>query len=132
MRYSPLLGAILGLALLAPPCLAGQVNSTPANQPAASRSAGLLGSSRFGPGGFQSNGAPSVSTALSTALSVGNPANSASLTIDPLDGGRKPVVQFNSAPSVQAAVGAAVAIDGNASALATNGNGVSQGSLSLH
>jgi hypothetical protein len=73
-----------------------------------------------------------VSTALSTALSVGGPdgsPNGISPTITPGDGiSRKPTVQLNSAPAVQAGVAVGVAIDGNASARATNSNGGGQDS----
>jgi hypothetical protein len=88
------------------------------------------------PPSHQSNNAYTVSTALSTALSVGGTADAASLNTNLIGqgnagfGGKKgPVFQLNSAPTVQTAVGTAVSIGGNASAAAINTNGVSQGNL---
>src|SRR6185437_4018706 len=115
------------LALMAAPAFAGgQVNSTPNHQTAPNR-----GVARHAPPNVVAPGeAPSVSTALSTALSVGGPdgsPNGINPTITPGDGiARKPTVQLNSAPAVQAGVAVGVAIDGNASARATNSNGGGQ------
>lgn len=84
----------------------------------------------FGLGGSSAAGNPSsVSTALSTALSVGGTTDTINTNLlgnaGP-DGKKVPVVEFNSAPTVQTAVGAAVSIGGNASAAAINTNDVSQ------
>jgi hypothetical protein len=145
MRYLPPLIAVLGLTLLTPLCLAGQLNSAPTKQFATPRSAGFprwsnalsrnnvaldQSNLRLGGRGDLNSSAPTVSTALSTALSVGNPAKTAAVNTNlPVPANvlsgeqRAPVVELNNAPSVQAAIGAAVSIDGNASALATNSNG---------
>ena len=53
---------------------------------------------------------PTLSTALSTALSIGGVGQG--------DTGKP--LQITSAPTVQAAVGVAVAVDGNSSAVASN------------
>jgi len=129
------------LALMAAPAFAGgqvnsaggQLNSAP-NHPNAPNS----GVAKHASPNTVSPGVegPSVSTALSTALSVGGPdgsPNGISPTITPGDGiARKPSVQLNSAPAVQAGVAVGVAIDGNASARATNSNGGDQGSSGAH
>ena len=118
------------LALMAAPAFAGgQVNSAPNHQNAPGS-----GAAKHAPPNVVSPGgeSPSVSTALSTALSVGGPdgsPNGISPTITPGDGiKKKPTVQLNGAPAVQAGVAVGVAIDGNANARATNSNGDGQGS----
>jgi hypothetical protein len=72
--------------------------------------------------GFAPSNAYNISTALSTALSVGGTTGAPTINTSK----KPPVVEFNSAPTVQTAVGAAVSIGGNASAAAINTNGVSQ------
>lgn len=128
MKRITLLSA--ALALIAAPAFAGgQVNSTP-NHPTGPGSgvAKHAAPNAAAPGGA----APSVSTALSTALSVGGAdgsPNGISPTITPGDGiSRKPTVQLNGAPAVQAGVAVGVAIDGNANARATNSNDGGQAS----
>ncbi|HEX6840329.1 MAG TPA: hypothetical protein VF113_02330 [Stellaceae bacterium] len=122
------------LALLAAPAFAGgQVNSAPNHQ-----NAPTSGGAKHAPPNAVSPGgeSPSVSTALSTALSVGGPngsPNGISPTITPGDGiAKKPTVQLNGAPAVQAGVAVGVAIDGNANAQATNSNGGGQDSDASH
>jgi len=117
------------LALMAVPAFAGgQLNSPPNHQNAPGGGVGKHAS----PNGISPGEAPSVSTALGTALSVGGPdgsPNGINPTITPGDGiSRKPTVQLNSAPAVQAGVAVGVAIDGNASARAPNSNGGGQDS----
>jgi hypothetical protein len=117
------------LAFIAAPAFAGgQVNSAPNHQTAPNS-----GIAKHAPPNVAAPGeAPSVSTALSTALSVGGAdgsPNGINPTITPGDGiSRKPTVQLNSAPAVQAGVAVGVAIDGNANARATNSNGGGQDS----
>lgn len=118
------------LALMAAPAFAGgQLNSTPNHQNAPGSGGAKHASPNVISPGVES---PSVSTALGTALSVGGPdgsPNGISPTITPGDGiSKKPTVQLNGAPAVQAGVAVGVAIDGNASARATNSNGGGQGS----
>jgi hypothetical protein len=152
MRRLSLFSAVAALLLAAPlvaPAFAGQLNSAPTHQNAASNAFAKRGSAsglslnnnavdqsniRGGggsPGFGQTNSAPTVSTALSTALSVGGDASATGVNTNGIIqgnlSGRKHGVQLNSAPTVQAAVGVAVAIDGNANALAANSNGLSQG-----
>lgn len=117
------------LALLAAPAFAGgQVNSAPNHQTAP----GSGQAKHASPNAVSPGESPSVSTALSTALSVGGPdgsPNGISPTITPGDGiKKKPTVQLNGAPAVQAGVAVGVAIDGNANARATNSNGGGQDS----
>ena len=118
------------LALMAAPAFAGGQANSPPTHPNAPAS----GQAKHAPPNVVSPGgeSPSVSTALSTALSVGGPdgsPNGISPTITPGDGiKKKPTVQLNSAPTVQAGVAVGVAIDGNANARATNSNGDGQGS----
>lgn len=118
------------LVLMAAPAFAGgQLNSAPNHQNAPGSGVAKHASPNvISPGGE----GPSVSTALGTALSVGGPdgsPNGISPTITPGDGiTKKPTVQLNGAPAVQAGVAVGVAIDGNASARATNSNGGGQGS----
>jgi hypothetical protein len=122
LRLSRLFGAatvaVLAASLVSP-AFAGQLNSSPTHQTA-----------RSGPF-VQANRAPTVSTALSTALSVSGPAQTASINTNLIDQGNfgagKQTVQFNGAPTVQTAVGTAVSIGGDASAIATDSNGISQG-----
>jgi hypothetical protein len=152
MRRLSLFSAVAALLLAAPlvtPASAGQLNSAPTRQTATSNGFAKHGSasglslnnnmidqSNFrgggSPGFGQTNSAPTVSTALSTALSVGGAdgsPNGINPTITPGDGiSRKPTVQLNSAPAVQAGVAVGVAIDGNANARATNSNGGGQDS----
>lgn len=118
MRPMRLVSAVAALAVLAAPLVtpasAGQNNSAPMHR--------HIGS---GIGGFPPIGSPSVSTALSTALSVdgvGPGVNANQFIPGSLGGGKKAF-----APSVQVGVGAAVAIDGNASARALNSIGDGQG-----
>lgn len=120
MRPMRLVSAVAALAMLAAPLVtpasAGQNNSAPMHRHIGSGS---------GIGGFPPIGGPSVSTALSTALSVdgvGPGVNANQFIPGSLAGGKKAF-----APSVQVGVGAAVAIDGNASARATNSIGDGQG-----
>jgi len=128
MKRISLLSA--ALALMAAPAFAGgQVNSAPNHSTApGSGAAKHAAPNAVAPGGAS----PSVSTALSTALSVGGPdgsPNGVSPTITPGDGiSRKPTVQLNGAPAVQAGVAVGVAIDGNASARATDSNDDGQAS----
>ena len=109
MRRIPLFSAVAALALLAAahvtPASAGQLNSAGTNQ--------YAGSHAFARGGspFQPGQAHTISTALSTALSVGG---------DTRVGTKGPISPLSSAPAVQVGVGAAVALDGTASALAAN------------
>jgi len=116
------------LALLAAPAFAGGQLNSPPNHATAPGNGG--GAKHASPNGISPGEAPSVSTALGTALSVGGPdgsPNGINPTITPGDGiTKKPTVQLNSAPTVQAGVAVGVAIDGNASARATNSNGGGQ------
>jgi hypothetical protein len=124
------------LALMAAPAFAGgQLNSAPNQLNSAPNHQNAPGSGvakHASPNVISPGEAPTVSTALGTALSVGGPdgsPNGNSPTITPGDGiTKKPTVQLNGAPAVQAGVAVGVAIDGNASARATNSNGGGQGS----
>jgi len=116
MNRISLLSAALTL-LAAPAFAGGQNNSAPNSAPNHPNTMKQHEQPAIGPG------APNVSTALSTALSVGGTDNLGP-TITPGDGIlRKPTVQYNSAPAVQAGVAVGIAIDGNASAEALNHNG---------
>lgn len=109
MPRIPLFAAVAALALLAAshvtPASAGQLNSAGTNP--------YAGSYAFGRGAspFQPGRAHTISTALSTALSVGGETSV---------GAKGPISELGSAPTVQVAVGAAVSLDGAASALAVN------------
>jgi hypothetical protein len=120
------------LLLIAPniPAWAGSPNTAP---PHPITTTGAFGFANPKTG----NNAYSVSTALSTALSVGGTADAASLSSNPIGQGnigigakKDPVIQFNSAPTVQTAIGAAISIGGNASAAALNTDDIAQ--LSHH
>jgi len=128
------------LALMAAPAFAGgQLNSAPNQLNAPPNHQNAPGSNgvakHASPNVIAPGESPTVSTALGTALSVGGPdgsPNGISPTITPGDGiTKKPTVQLNSAPAVQAGVAVGVAIDGNASARATNSNGGGQASETL-
>jgi hypothetical protein len=126
MLRRSLLSATTSVLLLLAPTMAawsGSQNAAPLHP---STTGGLGGSSA-------TNNAYNVSTALSTALSVGGTSDAASFNTNLVGQGnaglgskKAPVVQFNSAPTVQTAIGAAVSIGGNASAAAINTNDVSQ------
>jgi hypothetical protein len=127
-RYS-LLSATTSVLLLIAPSTAAWAGSPNTALPHPITTNGAFGFAGPNPG----NNAYSVSTALSTALSVGGTADAASLNSNLIGqgnigfGGKKgPVIQFNSAPTVQTAIGAAVSIGGNASAAAINTDDLSQ------
>jgi len=114
---------LVGLRLS--PALAAQYNSAPPHQNAGGKPSSPL-----------SNNAYTVSTALSTALSVGGTANAGSVNANlanqsnaVLSGKKGPAFEFNNAPTVQTAVGTAVSIGGNASAAAINSDGISLGNM---
>ncbi len=125
--------AFVAVALpLIAPASAGQLNSAGTGQFAGSHASARGGSanalslnnnfidqSSRRPGKPQNlqSGAPTVSTALSTALSVGGDTT---LQSNDKAGRTGPAYQLSSNPTVQVAVGAAVSLDGNASALASN------------
>src|SRR5260221_13332405 len=123
MRRLSLSSAVAALLLAAPlvaPASAGQFNSAPTHQTTTSNAFAKRGSAsglslnnnaidqtniRGGggsPGFGQSNRAPTVSTALSTALSIGGEARAAGVythrTIPGNPPGRKGAVQTNSTP----------------------------------
>jgi hypothetical protein len=129
MLRRPLLSTTTSILLLVAPTMAAWAGSHSAAPLHPSTTTGNFG---FG-GSSVTNNAYSVSTALSTALSVGGTADAASLNSNLTGQGnaglgskKGPVVQFNSAPTVQTAIGAAVSIGGNASAAAINTNDISQ------
>jgi hypothetical protein len=133
MSRRSLLSTTTGVLLLVAPTMAAWAGSHNATLPHPSATIGNFG---FG-GSSATNNAYNVSTALSTALSVGGTADAASLNTNLIGqanaglGSKKgPVIQFNSAPTVQTAVGTAVSIGGNASAAAINTNDISQ--IGLH
>lgn len=118
MLRHPLLPATAAVLLLLTPFYAS-AGSHSAAAPHSVTSGSNFGFS--GPGG--TNNPYSVSTALSTALSVGSTPNASSANSTLFtDGGPAgkvaPGFQFNGAPTVQTAIGAAVSIGGNASAAA--------------
>jgi hypothetical protein len=129
MLRRPLLSTTTGVLLLIAPTMAAWAGSHNTALPHPSAI-----SSGFGLGGSSApNNAYNVSTALSTALSVGSPADTASINSNLIGEGnaglgskKGPVIQLNSAPTVQTAVGTAVSIGGNASAAAINTNDLSQ------
>jgi hypothetical protein len=123
MLRRSLLSMTVGVLLIIAPSmgtLAGPHNTTSMPHPSTTSSSfGFVGSSA-------TNNAYSVSTALSTALSVGGTGDAASLNSSLIGSKKEPVIQLNSAPTVQTAIGAAVSIGGNASAAAINTNDISQ------
>jgi len=133
MSRRSLLSATTGVLLLIAPTMAAWAgsHSTALPHPSATNS-------NFGFGGSNAtNNAYGVSTALSTALSVGSVSDVASLNSNLIGQGnaglgskKAPAIQFNSAPTVQTAVGTAVSIGGNASAAAINTNDISH--IGLH
>lgn len=131
---------------LLPTASAGQINTAPSHQAATSGALGFggsIGQSNIHSGGKVSgplsNNPYNVSSALAAAISVGSPSDTASLSTnlgDPGNGGilsgkkgKGPILQLNSAPTVQTAVGTAVSIGGNASAAALNSDDIGQSSL---
>jgi hypothetical protein len=122
MLRRSLLSITTGALLLIAPSVATWAGSHNPGIPHATATGGTFG---FGEPGATNN-AYSVSTALSTALSVGSPGDAASLNYNLIGSKKGPVIQLNSAPTVQTAIGAAVSIGGNASAAAINTNDVSQ------
>jgi hypothetical protein len=129
MLRRSLLSTTTAILLLVAPTMATWAGSHTTTVPHPSAAGGSFG---FG-GSSATNNAYSVSTALSTALSVGGTADAASVNsnligqgITGLGSKKGPVFQLNSAPTVQTAVGAAVSIGGDASAAAINTDGVSQ------
>jgi hypothetical protein len=129
MSCRSLLSATTGVLLLIAPNIAAWAGSpnTALPHPVATPGAFGFAGPKTGSNGY------SVSTALSTALSVGGTADAASLNSNLIGqgnigiGGKKgPVIQFNSAPTVQTAIGAAVSIGGNASAAAVNTDDIAQ------